>query len=215
MKITKLVHSCLLVEKDDKKILVDPGDFSWQSGVVNKSLLHDIDYVVVTHSHLDHLDPEFAKAINELSPNAIWYTTASSQKVLAEIGIVSEIESGLSNIQYIASEHADLEHWGACADHSSFVLFGDLYIGGDCHTHKSMHGASVFAGAINGGPWGSIKSMLNMLAALEEKPLKFLPLHDWHWNDAAKKSFYIGLASAMQKLGIEFVPLENGTPADV
>jgi L-ascorbate metabolism protein UlaG (beta-lactamase superfamily) len=215
MKITKLVHSCMIVEKDGKKALVDPGSFSWESRIPQQEMLRDIDYVIVTHAHPDHIDPTFASVVNEMSPNAIWYVTPSTKEVIEALpGVQIELESSLDDVVYIASEHADLKHWGACEDHSSYLLFGELLIGGDCRTLTSMNGATVFAGA-NGGPWGSIKGMLNMLAALDDKPAKFIPLHDWHWNDQTRKNFYTGLVEAMNKLGIEFIPVENGIEIEV
>lgn len=216
MKVTKLVHSCLIVEHEGKKVLVDPGNYSWNSGIVNQDSLRDIDYVLVTHAHPDHIDETFASVVNELSPNAIWYVTpATKEKISVLPGVHLETESALSDVRYISSEHADLTHWGACKDHTSFVLFDVMLISGDCHTLTKMHDASIFAVAINGGPWGSVKTCLNMIAAMDVKPMKVIPLHDWHWNDEARKNFYTGLVDAFDKMGIEFVPLQNGASVEL
>lgn len=216
MKITKLVHSCLIVEKDGKKALVDPGNYSWSSGVVDQQLLRDIDYVLITHAHADHIDETFASVVNELSPNAVWYVTpATKTNIQALPGITIELDSTLSDVEYVESQHADLTNWGSCDDHTSFRVFGTLLVGGDCHTITSMHGAGIFAAAINGGPWGSIKTFLDMITIMDDKPLKVLPLHDWHWNEQAREGFYSGLASALSKFDIEFVPLINGVSQEV
>lgn len=216
MVVTKLVHSCLLVEHGGKKALVDPGNYSWESGVVDQDSLKDIDYVLVTHAHADHINETFASVVNELSPNAIWYVTESTKEIIGALsGIRVKLASELSDVRYVASEHADLTHWSVCEDHTSFVLFDELLISGDCHTLTSMYGASIFAAAINGGPWGSVKSFLNMIADMETKPKKVLPLHDWHWHDQAQANFYIGLSEALGKLGVEFVSMQNGIPIDV
>jgi L-ascorbate metabolism protein UlaG (beta-lactamase superfamily) len=204
------------VEKDGKKALIDPGNYSWDSGVIDQELLRDIDYVLVTHAHADHINEVFAGVVNELSPNAMWYVTPSTRELLADLpGIQLELESALSDVKYVASEHADLTHWNECKDHTSFVLFGELFIGGDCHTLTSMNGAIIFAAAINGGPWGSITSFLNMIVSMDEKSKKVIPLHDWHWNDQARANFYSGLHDALKKLDVEFVPLENAISVEV
>ncbi len=39
MKITKYIHSCLLLEKDTDKILFDPGKFSFAEGKVKPKFL--------------------------------------------------------------------------------------------------------------------------------------------------------------------------------
>jgi L-ascorbate metabolism protein UlaG (beta-lactamase superfamily) len=216
MIITKLVHSCLLVEKDGKRALVDPGEFSWNSGIVDQEKLRDIDYVVITHAHADHIDETFASVVNELSPNAIWYVTESTrQKLLRMPGVQLETESSLGDVSYVASDHADLTHWGKCEDHTSFVLFDELFISGDCQSNTDLHGARILAGAINGGPWGAIKGELDMIAGLKHRPAKFVPLHDWHWNEQAREGFYSGLTDAMGKFGVEFVAVENGVPIEV
>jgi L-ascorbate metabolism protein UlaG (beta-lactamase superfamily) len=53
MRITHLGHACLLVEVAGRRVLVDPGSFSsdWHD-------VRDVDAVVVTPQHTDHLDPE-------------------------------------------------------------------------------------------------------------------------------------------------------------
>ena len=50
MKLTHLGHACLLVETDDARLLIDPGTMSAFEDV------RDLDAVLVTHQHADHVD---------------------------------------------------------------------------------------------------------------------------------------------------------------
>jgi len=65
MRITHLGHSAVLVELDDRRILIDPGNFStaWHG-------LTGLDAIVVTHQHPDHIDMEFVPALLAANPGA-------------------------------------------------------------------------------------------------------------------------------------------------
>lgn len=77
MQITHLGHSAVLVEVDGKRILIDPGNFSdeWHG-------LTDLDVILVTHLHADHVDPEHAPALVAANPQA---------RVLVEPGVVEAV----------------------------------------------------------------------------------------------------------------------------
>lgn len=153
MKITKLVQSCLLVEVDNNKVLVDPGIYSWQDETVRNFDLSGINNVIVTHNGPDHLNNNFVVAIQKSSPNTNWYGTQAVIEQLETMGIAGKTYSDDKNIRFIESEHADLSPWvKKQPEHTSYVLFDNLLISGDCHTLTSMHGARILAGAINGGP---------------------------------------------------------------
>ena len=66
MRITHLGHAAVLAETDGARILIDPGNFSdaWHS-------LTDLDAVLVTHQHPDHLDPQNLPTLLLANPAAI------------------------------------------------------------------------------------------------------------------------------------------------
>lgn len=65
MQITHLGHSAVLVEVSGRRILIDTGNFSdeWHG-------LSDLDVILVTHLHPDHVDPEHAPALVKANPQA-------------------------------------------------------------------------------------------------------------------------------------------------
>jgi len=61
MKVTKYPQSCLLIEHNDKRLLIDPGSLVPQRYKADDIL--PIDGILITHEHVDHADPEFIKTL--------------------------------------------------------------------------------------------------------------------------------------------------------
>jgi len=113
MKITKYPQSCFLLESKDKKIIIDPGNMvktympefdinSWKN----------IDVILITHKHSDHVDSELIKEIQNLNPNVLIYTnTEVVEKLKAEnieANLVKEggvLEFGKTKVEVTPAQH--------------------------------------------------------------------------------------------------------------
>jgi L-ascorbate metabolism protein UlaG (beta-lactamase superfamily) len=75
MQLTHLGHAAVLVETAGARILIDPGNFStaWHG-------LTDLDAILITHLHPDHIDPTYTPALIAANPGA---------RVLAEPGVIA------------------------------------------------------------------------------------------------------------------------------
>lgn len=89
MRLTHLGHACLLVEIADQRILVDPGTLArgWEE-------LRDLDAVVVTHQHPDHLDPRRLPDLVRANPDAEVISDPGSIEPLAGLGVQARTHSG-------------------------------------------------------------------------------------------------------------------------
>jgi len=67
MKISKYLHSCLVFEQDDYKLLVDPGKYTFAEGLVKPEQFRAVNAIIITHIHPDHLDTENLAQIVKLS----------------------------------------------------------------------------------------------------------------------------------------------------
>ena len=79
MRVTHLGHSALLVEANAARVLIDPGVLSdaWHG-------LRDLDAVLVTHVHPDHLDPAAAAELHRGNPTASWHVEPSVLDLLPQ-----------------------------------------------------------------------------------------------------------------------------------
>jgi hypothetical protein len=89
MRITHLGHACLLVEMADVRLLIDPGAF-----VDDFSEAHDLDAVIVTHRHPDHLDPQRLPGIHADNPNAAVLCDPESVAAFADLGVEAREHGG-------------------------------------------------------------------------------------------------------------------------
>ena len=62
MKITKYPQSCLMVETNNKKILIDAGNLKYQDKFLEEWKRADI--ILITHKHADHIKSDLLKNLN-------------------------------------------------------------------------------------------------------------------------------------------------------
>lgn len=82
MRITHLGHASLLVEVADTRILLDPG--GWSPAAQEQ---RDLDAVLVTHQHPDHLDQERFPDLLRANPDALVVADPDSATILRDKGI--------------------------------------------------------------------------------------------------------------------------------
>ena len=80
MRITKLEHSCLIVEDGGDTLVIDPGSFTRPvdaDGVVA---------VVITHEHPDHWTPDQLRGILDRNPEAVVFGPAGVVASASDFG---------------------------------------------------------------------------------------------------------------------------------
>ncbi|MBN9106645.1 MAG: MBL fold metallo-hydrolase [Propionibacteriaceae bacterium] len=183
MQITHLGHSAVLVETADARVLIDPGNFSdaWH-GVT------DLDAVLVTHQHADHVDPAHVPALAVLNPQArILVEPAVMQVVpldraqaLAPDGSVT---IGGLTIAAVGGLHAVIHRDIPRIGNVGLVLSAEgeptLFHPGDS-LEAVPSGVDVIAVPLH-GPWAAMKEHIDFLRAVAA-PTGF-PIHDGLVNE--------------------------------
>lgn len=73
MKITKYNQSCLLIETNGKRILIDPGKFGYIEERLEKDWTN-IDAILITHKHGDHCYKEIIEEILKRDKSILYVT---------------------------------------------------------------------------------------------------------------------------------------------
>lgn len=203
MKITKLGHSCLLVEMPapvSRTVLFDPG--IWSS--VDIDSLEFLDDIIVTHDHKDHMDIELLRKLQDKFPELRLRSTDSAASLLADAGL--NVTQGLENgIEIFEAPHEPIEPLGPTPDN-----IGVHYLNTLTHPGDSLNFAEtkdILALPVT-APWGATTLAVNK--ALNLKPKFVLPIHDWHWSDEARTKMYDTLQEIFAAEEIEFIKLEYG-----
>jgi L-ascorbate metabolism protein UlaG (beta-lactamase superfamily) len=202
MKITKYVHSCLLVEEGDRVALIDPGVFSWKSGSFDIDAVDRIDRILVTHPHPDHCFPEFISAVLAKFPEAQVVGSQAVASVLADAGIEVEVRESTQCSVSFEAPHESVESLvgpGTTPLNTGFHFKNQLTHPGDSHSFKTSKRVLAMTFV---APWGSVMDGVDAIMALEDKPEHIIPVHDWFFSEAAQKWLYDILGPRLAKEGI-------------
>ena len=197
MILTHLGHACVLVETPAARLLFDPGVFSGFEHV------RDLDAVLVTHQHPDHVDATRLAALLEANPLARLVVDEDSVTAvdrLPELHVVARpgdrLELGGSRVDVLGGVHAAV--YGdvpGCTNAAYLVDDGAFLHPGDSF-HVPAQDVDVGAVAID-GPWLKLAEAVDYVRAMG--PRVAVPIHEGETTDPAK---YAGMLAAFSPPGV-------------
>lgn len=207
MKITKYVHSCLLVETPERTALFDPGTFS--EDVLDVDAINRLDDIIITHEHADHKSLPLIKLLVAKFPETRITTTRSVAKELEGEGINAST-SPAKDMEFFAAPHEGSPPFLTPPEEIGVHYLNFLSHPGDSHSFNETK--AILALPVQ-APWGSSVNAVNL--SLKLKPRYILPIHDWHWQEAARAAMYDRFEQIFSEAGMTFFKLETGVPIQV
>ncbi len=208
MKITKLGHSCVLVETPDRVGLFDPG--GWAERELIDRVKH-VDRIIYTHEHGDHFDLDILKSLVAKFPAVHVICNHQIKKLIEDANIDVVIREESSCSVKFTSPHEALPIPNAKAPTENGYHFKDLFT----HPGDSQHfleTKKVLAMPFI-GPWGKTGDSIDKV--LELNPEYVLAVHDWHYTPEAKEWLQGLLKFAFEGTDIKLLPNENGRVIEI
>lgn len=179
MKITKHAQSCFLIETMSARILIDPGEYVFGKEGLKADDFQDIDVVLITHEHYDHLDMENLKIIIKNNHPQIFSTHKVLEMISSEIpGRYEEEIPESIKIEKYASKHGPLPNGNEPPPVTGFVIDDGetrFYTPGDTIFLNEKAKADIIAVPICGKVVMDIKKAKEEL--LKAKPKLAIPIH--------------------------------------
>ncbi|MGI8467332.1 MAG: MBL fold metallo-hydrolase [Pyrinomonadaceae bacterium] len=208
MRITKYIHSCLVIEKGLDRILFDPGLFSFVEGKVKPSQFQNILAIVLTHCHPDHIDDESLKEIIKNNPNTAVLANSEIVRKLAEKNIAAEtFETGQRVVASFVLKAFDAPHEKILADeipqNTAYTVDDNILHPGDSLSKNlyKLRGTPVLCLPVT-APWETEPQAFKFAA--EIAPRFVIPIHDGYVKDFFLEKRYQTFDKFLGKEDIKF-----------
>ena len=196
MKITKIGHCCLVIEEGGLRILTDPG--AWTTA---QNEVKNIDVILITHEHADHLHVESVKTVLANNREAKVITNSAVAKILSAENInCAIVEHGQSAsvkdilIEGFGAKHADIYPSITPVQNTGYFIGQRLFYPGDA-LYNPNKPIDILALPV-AGPWLKISEVID--CAKDIKPKVCFPVH-----------FHFLPEKELIPLGIKFVVIKE------
>lgn len=193
-----------MIEERGVRILTDPGTYS-----TRQNEIENIDFILITHEHTDHLHIDSLKTVLKNNPQAKIITNKSVGIILEKEGLAFKtIEDGQAFdaggvlIEGFGREHACMHSSILPIQNVGYFIANKLFYPGDSLTNPGKQ-VEILALPI-AGPWMKLSEGIDY--ALELNPKVCFPVHDGILKQIGSTNSIP--PKVLEPKGIKFVILE-------
>jgi L-ascorbate metabolism protein UlaG (beta-lactamase superfamily) len=205
MLLTKFGHSCIRLEKDGARLVIDPGIWA------GPDVLAEANAVLVTHEHVDHVDEEAVRAALTADPGLrLWASENVAAMFAAFSGQVSAVHHGDTfdaagfEVHVYGSEHAVVDTVIPIVPNTGFAVDREVFHPGDSFTVPEKTIPTLLVPV--SGPWLKFSDVASYIRACA--PQRGYWIHDELLNarGASLMTNLIGLVPASSGPASYLVP---------
>ena len=210
MKLTKMSHACIRLEKDGQTLVLDPGGFSEEDAAAGA------DAILVTHEHADHFDEGRLRAALDANPaTELWTLAAVAEQLSAAFpGRVHTVGHGDTftaagfDVHVHGELHAVIHPDIPRITNVGYLVDGAVFHPGDALTVPDQPVDTLLLPVM--APWSKLSEVVDYVR--EVKPRRAYDIHDALLTDLARP-IYDRLVGGLG--GAEHLRLAPGTSAEV
>ena len=203
LKLTRLVHACISVERRSTLLFIDPGEFGLPEN------LNTADAVLVTHDHFDHVSHTALRELLEAKPAVKIYGPKSfADHVDFHVTVVKNgdrFEVGDISVEVIG-EWQDVANLNdPPIENVGYLIGGKILHPGDAYPYGIHPEVALVPLA---APWSKGIDMQKWL--LDARPKRVIAYHDVILNDLGKEFGEKTLSLMAKEIGAEALSLKPG-----
>jgi len=190
MRLTKYTHACVGLEDGDRRLVVDPGEWS------EPEALEGVSAVLITHEHPDHLDVGQLRAACAAHPELRIWASAGAAAALGDLeGVVTvapgdTFTAGGFEVRAVGGRHAEIYEGLPGCDNVGYVVDATGASGGVYHPGDALHVPDVEVGTLMvpaAAPWLKLAEAVDFVRAVG--PGRAYPVHDAMFSEIGNAGF--------------------------
>ncbi|MBY8880260.1 MBL fold metallo-hydrolase [Actinacidiphila acidipaludis] len=180
MQLTKFGHACVRIERDGRRLVVDPG------GLTEPHALDGADAVLVTHEHFDHFSEDALRAAARNNPGLrIWTNTSVAGQLdglgsrVTAVGEGEAFTAAGFDVKVHGTWHAPVHADFPRVANIGFLIDDTLFHPGDALTVPDTTVDTLLLPVH--GPWSTTGQLIDYVR--EVSPKQTYAVHDGALND--------------------------------